>query len=60
MQAQALAWFKWLHANQQLSSWEAFTWDPELCFELDYNETFVLVAKMVIVHTFLIYAIAKK
>lgn len=32
MQGTALAWFKWMHVNQQLSSWEAFTRDLELRF----------------------------
>lgn len=32
MQGDALGWFKWMHTNQQLSSWDAFTRALELRF----------------------------
>lgn len=32
MQGAALTWFKWMHSNHQLSSWEGFTTDLELRF----------------------------
>lgn len=33
MQGLALGWFKWLHANHQLTIWEAFTRALELRFD---------------------------
>lgn len=32
MQGDALGWFKWMHSNKQLSTWEAFTRALELRF----------------------------
>lgn len=32
MQGSTLAWYKWMHSNHQLSSWDAFTRDLELRF----------------------------
>lgn len=32
MQGPALGWYKWMHSNHQLTSWEAFTRDLELRF----------------------------